>query len=197
MALLSCTSLLNSFLTTFVNPASCYLGYIILPSAGYNRDSFTRAFRQRLQSVPTADWPTIFSIHYIEALTTEVTLPPSLKRGTDSNTTAPASIIHVQRRPVEVLLNGARMGSKFPPENRSTSSLCRARFVSDFLILLRQEMPALFSSLPADCNYTELKRRVGEERATVKHSVTETLRGWVANGGDGEFILRDSESTAI
>jgi hypothetical protein len=181
----------------FVNPASCYLGYIVLPAATYHPDSFTRAFRQRLQSIPTEDWPTVFCIHYIEALTTGVTLPPTLKRDSDSGATAPASIIHIQGRPVEVILNGAKMGSKFPPEPRATSCLCRARIVKDFLILVRQEMPLLFSALPAECNYARLKQKVGEKKATVKRSVREALGGWVANEGDDEFIWGDLEPTGI
>src|SRR5437868_683043 len=45
VALLACISLLNTFLATLVNPSSCYLDYMVLPSSAYRRDSFDRAFK--------------------------------------------------------------------------------------------------------------------------------------------------------
>lgn len=114
-----------------------------------------------------------------------------------SSATAPASIIYIQGRPVEVMLNGVKMGGKFPPDARATSCLCRSRFVKDFIFLSRQEMPLSFYTLPAECDYAGLKQKVGERKAIVKRSAKEALGGWVKNDGDDDFILGDLEPTGI
>ncbi len=189
VALWSCISLLNTFLVTLVSPSSCYLDYMVLPSSAYRRDSFDRAFKQRLRLIPTEGWPIGFSINYIETLTTQQILPSTLTRGKAFDATAPASILYVPGRLTEVMFNGVKMGSRFPPDARATSCLCRVRFAKDFLDIVRQEMPLLYSTLPTGCTYAGLKQHVGEQRRLVKQSVRKALGGWIVNDGDGEFIL--------
>lgn len=196
-ALLSCISLLNTFLATLVNPSSCYLDYMVLPSSAYHRESFDRAFKRRLKSIPTEGWPPEFSVNYIEILTTQQILPSTLTRGKTFVATAPASILCVPGRPIEVMLNGVKMGSKFPPDAGAASCLCRAQFAKDFLDVVRQEMPLLYNALPTECTYAGLKQHVGEQRGLVKQSVRQALGGWVVNNGDGEFILGNLVPTGI
>lgn len=197
VALLSCISLLNTFLATLVNPSSCYLDYMVLPSSAYRPDSFDRAFKGRLRSITTEGWPIGFSINYIETLTTQQILPLTLTRGKAFDATAPASILYVPGRLTEVIFNGVKMGSRFPPDARATSCLCRARFAKDFLGIVCQEMPLLYSALPTECTYAGLKQHVGEQRRLVKQSVRKALGGWIVNDGDGEFILGDLVSTGV
>jgi hypothetical protein len=81
------------------------------------------------------------------------------------------------------------MGSRFPPNVRGSSSLCRARMGKDFFEIVRREKGlSIYVELPEDSTYTQLKR-VGGRMQAVKRAVRETLGGWITNGGDDDFIL--------
>ena len=194
LTLLSCTSLLNSLLANIVDPATCYLDYLVVPHAAYHREGFNRAFEQRIESIRNLTWPGTFRVQPIQTLTTQLLLPSvlipeklaSLKA---SNATAPASVIHVHGCPTEVMINGVRMGSKFPPNVRGSSPLCRARMGNDFLEILRREKSlSMDTQLPKNSTYAQLKR-LGAGMRVVKRTVQEKLGGWVTNEGDEDFVV--------
>src|SRR5437773_2555681 len=102
--MVSCTSLLNCFLSTIIDPSSCYLDYLIIPQSFYHQRGFHRAFEERLESIPTESWSHEWRKQPIQVLTTSYPIPPTLTpvknfKLKSSSVTAVTSIIHVKGRP--------------------------------------------------------------------------------------------------
>jgi hypothetical protein len=191
----SCTSLLNTFLSNVIDPSSCYLDALVVPQQAYHEAGFHRAFEERLKSVLTTDWPPEYRIKPPSILTTSQVLPPTLTPPKPSelktSATAPASVVYVEGRPSEVLLNGVKMGSPFPPKMRGSSYLCRVRLAQDICDLIsREKLKFPDSDQSAKCNtYALLKRQLGRRSELVKHSAREALGHWTTNETDGGFML--------
>jgi tRNA-specific adenosine deaminase 1 len=191
LALVSCTSLLNSLLSSIIDPSSCYLDYLIVPQSAYHEAGFRRAFVERLKSIPHDTWPHRFRIQPIQTLTTTYLIPPSLTPPKHVSQmafpTALTSVIYVKNRPTEVMLGGVRMGSQFPPNGRGASYLCRARMGQDFFHVIQRDTARV--EVPLECTYAELKRKAGRGTEPIKHSVREGFGGWTANDSDVDFTL--------
>lgn len=195
LALRSCTSLLNAFLSNIIDPSSCYLDALIVLQHAYHEAGFHRAFSERLKSVQTTDWPPEYRVRPPTILTTSQILPPTVTppkpSGLQISTTAPASIVYVNGRQSEVLLNGVKMGSAFPPNMRGTSYLCRVRMAQDISELIshgKLEFPDR-DQLAKCTTYALLKRQLGRRSEHVKHSAREALGHWTTNETDGDFTL--------
>ena len=191
----SCTSLLNTFLSNVIDPSSCYLDALVVLQQAYHEAGFHRAFEERLKSVPATDWPPQYRVQPPTTLIATQTLPPTLTPPKPSelktSTTAPASVVYVDGRQSEVLLNGVKMGSSFPPNMRGSSYLCRVRMVQDISELIsREKLKFPDSDHLAKCNtYALLKRQLGRRSELVKHSAREALGHWATNEDDRDFML--------
>ena len=143
----------------------------------------------------STDWPPEYRVRPPAMLTTSQALPPTITPPKHSevktSTTAPASVVYVDGRQTEVLLNGVKMGSPFPPNMRGTSHLCRARMAQDIFELIHRNKLELPHSDPfAKCTtYGQLKWRLGERAEPVKHSAREALGYWTTNETDDDFKL--------
>jgi hypothetical protein len=201
----SCVSLLNSLLSSIIDPGSCYLTGLVIPPAAYHEEGFYRAFNQRLESVDIALWPTTgFRKQPFEVLLSHLPIPTQLSPPTtpldipSSGTTASTSIIHVQNRPTEVMLGGVKMGSRFPPTSKGASYLCRARIADDFMkIIAGGVQPVNTQRASVVRTYADMKQKVGANVRIVKRSVYEALGGWVTNDGDTEFALHASTPNVV
>jgi tRNA-specific adenosine deaminase 1 len=196
LALKSCTSLLNSLVSTLITPASCYLDYLIVPESAYHQAGFNRAFIDRLKSVQYEGWPDGFRVQHIRTITTTLSIPPTLMSLKSSNqnqsglTTALSSVVYVRGRPVEAILGGVKMGNQFPPGIRGASYLSRRRFAQDFIDMVSHRASCLLDWTPSStCTYEELKEKVGGRVEPVKHSARQALGRWIQNDGDYGFSL--------
>jgi tRNA-specific adenosine deaminase 1 len=195
LALKSSTSLLNSLLANIIDPSSCYLDFLVVPQSAFHQAGFHRAFEERLKPIRGVVWPGGFSVHPIRALSTTLSIPPTLLPHVSSDVnefgaTASSSVIYVVGRPNEAILGGIKMGSAFPPSVRGASSLCRARMAQDFFdFISRGSTRLLFLELLPKCTYAEIKRKAGNRTEPVKRSVREAFGGWETNETDSEFTI--------
>lgn len=194
LAVASCTSLLNSLLSSLINPSSCYLDYLVVPRSAYHEEGFSRAFEERLIALASLTYPPGYRLQKFQTLTTDLVIPPTLIPPTASASkttpTASASIISVQGRPAETILGGVKMGSKFPPNARGASCLSRARMAEDFVRLLYDGTSTLESELSSETTYGELKRRVGKRSERFRSSVKQGLGEWAYGGSlDSHFTV--------
>lgn len=195
LALKSATSLLNSLLANIIDPATCYLDCLILPKPAFHGAGLRRAFQQRLQTIHDCIWPGGFHVKMFQTLTTNLPMSPTLTLPTTLDNknlaTASTSIIFVDRRPLEVILGGIKMGSPFPPSVRGASYLCRATMGQDFLNLIAREAairPPLKELFPK-CTYGALKEKMAVRAQPVKCAAREALGHWERNEGDDDIIL--------
>jgi tRNA-specific adenosine deaminase 1 len=194
LVLMSCKSLLNSLLSSVIDPGTCYLDYIIVPQAAFHEAAYYRAFSQRISAVSEIKLPRCFRVQPIRTLITNCRIPPSLtpaKANLQTSATAMTSIIHVPGRPAEVILGGIKMGHKFPADVRGASCLSRARIAKEFFEFIcgGGGRWARFWDLSSECTYSELKRKVGQPMVSVKDSVKNVLGGWTANASEVDFTL--------
>jgi len=192
--MISCTSLLNSLLSTIIDPATCYLEYLVVPQSAYHQVGFRRAFEERLNSITDIDIGSAhgFRVQPIRTLTTDHLIPPTLTPATaklQTSVTAQTSIIYVHGRPTEVMLGGIKMGSRFPPDVRGASYLSRARIGQDFFDIICSGRWRLHWELCRECTYRELKREAGKRTASVKLVAKEALGWWIMTDPDVEFML--------
>jgi len=196
LALISCTSLLNSYLSSIINPSSCYISSLITPTSSFHDIGFHRAFHQRLSLVKDHNWGHGFSFQPFQIATTNFSIPEPLlpPKGANSKSSAssPTSVIYVSGRSTEVLLGGVKIGSSFPPPSvRTASSLCRANMASDFIKLISRHQE-WFQDLQLDelRTYGQIKGWAGKRKDIVKMSVREVLGTWRKNDGDENFTLQ-------
>jgi len=195
LAAVSCTSLLNSFLSSLISPSSCYIDYLVVPRPAYHPEGFCRAFQERLRPLQSLIFPPGYRLHKFETLTTDLVIHPTLTAPTaaaaKTSPTCPTAIIHVQGRPPEAILGGVKMGSKFPPNARGASCLCRARMAEDFVQLLYARRSTLLSRFSSEVTYAGLKRSIGRRSEQFKNSVKQGLGGWVSGHVDSDFTVAD------
>jgi len=195
LAAISCTSLLNSLLSSLISPSSCYLHYLVVPRLAYHHEGFWRAFEERLEPLQSLIFPPGYRLHRFETLTTDLVIHPMLTAPTTgaakTSPTAPTTIIHVQGRPPEAILGGVKMGSKFPPNARGASCLCRARMSEDFVHLLYVGRSTLVSKFSSEVTYAGLKRSIGKRSEQFRNSVKLGLGEWVSGHIDSEFTVAD------
>ena len=195
LAAVSCTSLLNSLLSSLISPSSCYIDYLVVPRPAYHPEGFCRAFEERLHPLQSLIFPPGYRLHKFETLTTDLVIHPTLTAPTacaaKTSPTCPTSIIHVQGRPPEAIQGGVKMGSKFPPNARDASCLCRARMAEDFVQLLYAGRSTVLSSCSSEATYAGLKRSIGRRSEQFKNSVKQGLGGWVSGHIDSDFTVAD------
>lgn len=194
LAVASCTSLLNSLLSSLINPSTCYLDYLVVPRPAYHEEGFHRAFEERLDALPSLTYPPGYRLQKFQTLTTNLVIPPTLTppitSAAKTTPTASTSIIHVQGRPAETILGGVKMGSKFPPNSRGASCLSRARMAEDFVQLLYAGTSTLQSELLSETTYGGLKRCVGKRSERFRSSVKQGLGEWACGSSlDSDFTV--------
>jgi Adenosine-deaminase (editase) domain len=190
----SCMSLLNSLLSTIIDPATCYLDHIIVPQQTYHADGVERAFQKRLAAIDTKNWPTSYRKQPIKVLTTNLSIPETLLSPQpdvrSSSTTCSSCLIHVPGRRTEVLINGVKMGSRFPPTLKGASCVCRAMIAQAFVDLAIRRISIFpFAELSPRCSYASLKEAAIGWADTVKPRVREGLGGWTSNERDNDFTV--------
>jgi hypothetical protein len=189
----SCTSLLNLLLSSLISPLSCYLDYLVIPRSAYHAEGFRRAFKERLDPLQSLPFPPSYRLKEFQTLTTDFVIQATVTAPTaaaaKTTPTASTAIIHVQGRTPETTLGGVRMGSKFPPNDRGASCLCRARMAEDFVRLLYAGRTLMLSDLPSEPTYAGLKRCVGKRSGRFKHSVKQALGEWDSGDIDSEFTV--------
>lgn len=164
-------SLLSGPVAKVLSPHNAYLSSLVLPSF-YSEDDTTRAFQQRLETMPCTTSYGPYRPKLFKVVGTNEQFE-SAKHS--DHMPCPNGIAYVLNRPPEAILGGVKMGAK-PFTGKGTSMLSRRSIV--------QSVRDLAASIQLDLpqRYGELK--YDSDRDCMKQELYRTLGGWISTSPD-------------